>query len=68
MHISYESGVLEDPALPGHTGEYPPEMWVNTTALAETPDTPTNLTIEFVQGVPTKVHNLSTGEVRCRFC
>eukprot|EP01050_Picozoa_sp_SAG11_P051398 SAG11_NODE_29193_length_313_cov_1.336449_1_plen_60_part_10 len=23
MHISYESGVLEDPAYPGHHAEYP---------------------------------------------
>ena len=63
MHISYESGVLEDPAYPGHDADYPPEMWVKTKAIDETPDTPVDLTIEFEQGVPVKATNLSDGTV-----
>jgi argininosuccinate synthase len=61
MHISYESGVLEDPALPGWTTEYPAEMWVKTAAIPDTPDTPTNLTIEFEKGYPTKVTDHTNG-------
>ncbi len=51
MHISYESGELEDPGFPGHDREYPEEMWKKTTAIKDTPDTPVSLTIEFDQGM-----------------
>jgi len=63
MHISYESGELEDPAFPGHTHEYPAEMWKKTTPLEDTPDTPCNLTIDFVKGNPVKVTNVDDGTV-----
>jgi len=63
MHISYESGELEDPAFPGHTQEYPAEMWKKTTPLEDTPDTPCNLTIDFVKGNPVKVTNVDDGTV-----
>jgi argininosuccinate synthase len=61
MHISYESGELEDPAFPGHNQEYPEEMWKKTTAIANTPDTPARLTISFEKGVPVKVVNVDDG-------
>jgi len=61
MHISYESGELEDPAFPGHGKEYPEEMWKKTTPLADTPDTPANLTIEFEKGIAVKVTNVDDG-------
>lgn len=35
MHISYESGVLEDPLCPP-----PEEMWRMTTSPADGPDSP----------------------------
>ena len=63
MHISYESGVLEAPHYPGHTGEYPEEMWVKTRAIEDTPDTPVNITIEFTKGLPTKCINVDDGTV-----
>ena len=63
MHISYESGELEDPAFPGHDREYPDEMWKKTTPLADTPDTPANLTIDFEQGAPVRVTNADDGTV-----
>ena len=63
MHISYESGELEDPAFPGHTREYPEEMWKKTTPLEDTPDTPANLTIDFESGSPVRVTNVDDGTV-----
>ena len=63
MHISYESGELEDPAFPGHAREYPSEMWKKTTPLADTPDTPANLTIDFERGAPVRVTNADDGTV-----
>lgn len=66
MHISYESGELEDPAFPGHTQEYPAEMWKKTNALALTPDQPASLTIEFEGGRPVKVTNFDDGTVHTK--
>ena len=63
MHISYESGELEDPAFPGHNQEYPSEMWKKTNPIAETPEQPAHLTIEFEAGVPVKVTNVDDGSV-----
>lgn len=42
-------------ALPGHTSEYPEEMWVNTAELEDTPDTPTNLTVSPLSRVVTRL-------------
>eukprot|EP01047_Picozoa_sp_COSAG01_P019753 COSAG01_NODE_1108_length_11662_cov_189.275534_11_plen_289_part_00 len=63
MHISYESGELEDPAFPGHNMEYPEEMWKKTTPLEDTPDTPARITIDFEAGLPVKVTNVDDGTV-----
>jgi argininosuccinate synthase len=58
MHISYESGELEDPACPPQDG-----MFKKTANIADCPDTPANLSIDFEQGVPVKVTNLDDGTV-----
>jgi len=47
LHISFESGLLEDPAL-----EPPKEMFVLTVAPEDAPDEVTYLEIGFEQGVP----------------
>lgn len=50
MHISYESGVLEDPAAP------PPEdICQMTKSPWDAPDVRLRLAMEFVDGVPSKV-------------
>lgn len=57
MHISYEAGVLEDPA------QSPPEgMCKMTCTPQEAPDQTTSLEIVFSNGVPTSVYNKTTGE------
>jgi len=56
MHVSYEGGVLEDPALP------PPEgMFRLTVDPREAPDDPTPLRITFSRGVPVSVENPRDG-------
>lgn len=58
MHVSYESGVLEDPDAEPPSGmltmTYPPSKW---------PDTKDRLKIFFQQGNAVKVNNNSTGQV-----
>ncbi|OOF92645.1 argininosuccinate synthase [Aspergillus sclerotiicarbonarius CBS 121057] len=49
-HCSYEAGVLEDP---NHTP--PSDMWTMTADPMTAPNEPTDLTIHFEQGVPTKL-------------
>lgn len=57
MHISYESGILEDPNLP------PPEdIYKMTVDPWKGPANPEKFEIEFKHGVPIKVRNLETGE------
>lgn len=64
LHISYESGELEDPAFPGHKQDYPGLVLKKKSVdIMDTPDTPCNLTIEFVKGEPTKVTNVDDGTV-----
>jgi len=64
LHISYESGELEDPAFPGHSKDYPGFVLKKKSVdIMDTPDIPCNLTIEFVQGEPTKVTNVDDGTV-----
>jgi len=64
LHISYESGELEDPAFPGHNNAYPGLVLKKKSVdIMDTPDTPCDLTISFTQGVPTKVTNVSDGTV-----
>ena len=58
MHISYESGVLEDPNVQPPSGMLtmtaPPEKW---------PDSKDRIIIHFDQGSAVKVENVSTGQV-----
>ncbi|EDO17407.1 hypothetical protein Kpol_1037p3 [Vanderwaltozyma polyspora DSM 70294] len=49
-HISYEAGILEDPNVTP-----PNDMWKLITDPMDAPDTPQDLSIEFVKGLPVKV-------------
>jgi argininosuccinate synthase len=53
MHVSYEAGVLEDPATPA-----PADMFRMTTDPAKAPDAPATLRIWFEKGLPTRVKHL----------
>jgi argininosuccinate synthase len=47
MHVSYEGGILEDPwAAP------PEDIFLLTKGLDKTPNTPTEITLSFTNGVP----------------
>ncbi|KIM22696.1 hypothetical protein M408DRAFT_331947 [Serendipita vermifera MAFF 305830] len=50
FHISYEAGILEDPAVCP-----PADMWKLTTNPEDAPTEPDRLTIEFKAGLPVKV-------------
>ena len=51
LHISYEGGVLEDPSSePSET------MWQWTRSIESTPDSPTELEIEFQKGDPIAIN------------
>lgn len=54
MHISYEAGLLEDTKY-----EAKEDMFKKTVSPKEAPDKETKIIIEFKQGVPIKVINLS---------
>lgn len=58
MHISYESGVLEDPNVPAPAGLY--QMTVNP---EDAPDKAEVIEIEFEKGVPVSVKNIDDGTV-----
>lgn len=58
FHISYESGVLEDPEV-----EPPEEMFRMTTDPMNAPDKKEKIRIHFKQGNPVKIENLDTGIV-----
>ena len=51
MHISYEAGLLEDPAATPR-----PDMFRLTRALEDTPDEPLELTISYRDAIPTRLH------------
>uniref|UniRef100_A0A4W3IW88 Argininosuccinate synthase n=1 Tax=Callorhinchus milii TaxID=7868 RepID=A0A4W3IW88_CALMI len=53
MHISYESGILENPK-----NQAPAGMYQMTTDPDKAPNTPDTLEIEFKNGVPVKVTNI----------
>lgn len=56
MHISYESGILEDPS------KTPPEgLFTMTTNPQNCPDFPEILEIHFIKGIPVKVVNIENG-------
>lgn len=51
LHTSYEGGILEDPwSAP------PPDMFLTTVAPEKAPDKPTEMTVDFVKGVPVAVN------------
>lgn len=56
MHISYESGVLENPK-----NEAPGDLYNMTKSPESAPDTPEQLKIEFKGGLPVRVRNLTDG-------
>jgi argininosuccinate synthase len=56
IHISHESGILEDPALPAQEAVY---SWTASPQTA--PDMGTDLEIRFKDGVPVEVVDLSRG-------
>lgn len=56
VHMSYESGILEDPACEPDEG-----MFKTTVSPMKAPDSETKISIEFDQGVPVKVVNASEG-------
>lgn len=57
-HISYEGGVLEDPAA-----EPDKEMFLLTADPADAPDTPEYVEIGFEQGVPVSINGKAAGPV-----
>lgn len=57
MHVSYESGVLEDPSQVA-----PDELFQITQAPVNGPDTPCRLEIVFHQGFPVRCIESSTGK------
>ncbi|MDD2943651.1 MAG: argininosuccinate synthase [bacterium] len=59
MHISYEAGVLEDPAARPPVG-----MYKMTVSPQEAPDKTTSLKISFDKGTPVRVENLADGTVK----
>jgi argininosuccinate synthase len=58
LHISHEAGILEDPAAAADESVYS-----RTVSAANAPDEPEIITIDFKQGIPTKVTNQNDGKV-----
>ena len=56
LHISYEAGVLENPATPA-----PADMFRMTVDPAAAPNTPAMLRVTFEQGLPVRVQNAADG-------
>ena len=56
MHVSYEAGVLEDPA-----NAAPADMFRMTVDPARAPDTPATVRVHFERGRPTRVQNAAEG-------
>ena len=59
MHISYEAGILEDPAFTPAE-----DMFKKTQSPKKAPDEETELEIEFEKGNPVKVKNLKDNTVK----
>ena len=57
LHISHEAGILEDPAM-----RCPSEVFSHTLSPKDAPDLETIIQIDFVDGLPVKVVNETTGE------
>jgi argininosuccinate synthase len=56
MHLSFEAGILEDPAL-----RPPHHMFELTTSPQDAPETPTALSLEFEHGIPVKLDGKALG-------
>ncbi|XP_060768967.1 argininosuccinate synthase isoform X2 [Neoarius graeffei] len=56
MHISYESGILENPKT-----HAPSDLYLMTKNPEDSPNTPDVLEIEFSKGIPIKVKHLKEG-------
>ena len=59
MHISYEAGILEDPAFTPTE-----DMFKMTTSPKNAPDKETEIEIEFEKGNPVRVRNITEGTVK----
>lgn len=59
MHISYESGILEDPNT-----HAPEDLYLMTVSSDKCQDQPTSIDIEFKNGIPICVKNLKDGTTR----
>ncbi|NLO91663.1 MAG: argininosuccinate synthase, partial [Elusimicrobia bacterium] len=59
LHISHEAGILEDPM-----GEPDESVFSRTVSPMNAPDRPERLAIQFKNGVPVKVKNLTDGATR----
>lgn len=59
LHISYEAGSLEDPL-----SEYDEDMFKMTVSPKDAPDSETRISIEFKDGIPVKMENLTEGIVK----
>lgn len=57
MHTSYEGGLLENPGFQAKN-----DMFKQTVSPADAPDRETNISIEFTDGVPVRVENLTENE------
>ncbi|XP_055639160.1 argininosuccinate synthase [Toxorhynchites rutilus septentrionalis] len=57
MHISYESGILENPAVAA-----PDELYQMTQSPVKSPNTPMKVEISFKEGVPVSVTELQSGK------
>ena len=60
LHTSYEGGVLEDPSI-----EAPESVWQRTVNIMDTPDTKTEVKIDFRNGDPVAVdgQSLNSSEI-----
>jgi argininosuccinate synthase len=56
MHISYESGILEDPSQSA-----PEELYMMTKSPQNAPNSPIRIDIVFNHGVPVRCSSLTTG-------
>ena len=56
LHISYEGGVLEDPAK-----EAPEEIWQKTKSISDSPDVKEDVVIDFIDGDPVCVNGNNLG-------
>lgn len=59
MHISYESGILEDPMT-----QAPEDLYQMTVDPQKAPDVPTVILIEFKKGLPVSVKNQGDGTMK----